>query len=133
MKLVELYGDRIPCLKSTFAFFLFFSGTMSAALFQLQLNLPLITVCRVVEHCIKKRLQWNTCFARKICKESEYYEDMMRYLRKNLAVSLIFGSILGCFVDYFMLLLHSNTLHQQASWSLQRLLSSSSFPTPCFS
>ncbi|PON49757.1 FAM [Parasponia andersonii] len=41
---------------------------------------------RIVEHCIKKRLQWNTCFARKICKESEYYEDMMRYLRKNLAL-----------------------------------------------
>ncbi|KAM7258931.1 hypothetical protein ACFE04_014672 [Oxalis oulophora] len=41
---------------------------------------------RVVEHCIKKRLQWNTCFARKVCKESEFYEDMMRYLRKNLAL-----------------------------------------------
>ncbi|KAK9930408.1 hypothetical protein M0R45_027446 [Rubus argutus] len=41
---------------------------------------------RVVEHCIKKRMQWNTCFARKICKESEYYEDMMRYLRRNLAL-----------------------------------------------
>ncbi|GLU16139.1 hypothetical protein SLE2022_325890 [Rubroshorea leprosula] len=41
---------------------------------------------RIIEHCIKKRLQWNTCFARKVCKESEYYEDMMRYLRKNLAL-----------------------------------------------
>ncbi|KAF4388479.1 hypothetical protein F8388_012456 [Cannabis sativa] len=41
---------------------------------------------RIVEHCIKKRLQWNTCFARKICKETEYYEDLMRYLRKNLAL-----------------------------------------------
>lgn len=41
---------------------------------------------RIVEHCIKKRLQWNTCFARKVCKEGEYYEDMMRYLRKNLAL-----------------------------------------------
>ncbi|XP_010247801.1 PREDICTED: protein FAM91A1 [Nelumbo nucifera] len=41
---------------------------------------------RVVEHCIKKRLQWNTCFARKVIKESEYYEEMMRYLRKNLAL-----------------------------------------------
>ncbi|KAK6940194.1 FAM91, N-terminal domain [Dillenia turbinata] len=40
----------------------------------------------VIEHCIKKRLQWNTCFARKVCKESEYYEEMMRYLRKNLAL-----------------------------------------------
>ncbi|KAK9271195.1 hypothetical protein L1049_026785 [Liquidambar formosana] len=41
---------------------------------------------RIIEHCIKKRLQWNTCYARKVCKESEYYEDMMRYLRKNLAL-----------------------------------------------
>ncbi|XP_030482690.2 uncharacterized protein LOC115699433 [Cannabis sativa] len=41
---------------------------------------------RVVEHCIKKRLQWNACFARKMCKETEYYEDLMRYLRKNLAL-----------------------------------------------
>ncbi|KAF2299726.1 hypothetical protein GH714_002864 [Hevea brasiliensis] len=41
---------------------------------------------RIVEHCIKKRQPWNTCFARKVCKEGEYYEDMMRYLRKNLAL-----------------------------------------------
>ncbi|XWS14962.1 hypothetical protein CRYUN_Cryun35bG0053400 [Craigia yunnanensis] len=41
---------------------------------------------RIINHCIKKRLQWNTCFARKVCKESEYYEEMMRYLRKNLAL-----------------------------------------------
>ena len=42
--------------------------------------------CRVIQHCIKKRLQWSSCFARKVCKENEYYEDMMPYLRKNLAV-----------------------------------------------
>lgn len=41
---------------------------------------------RVIEHCIKKRLQWNACFARKVIKESEYYEEMMRYLRRNLAL-----------------------------------------------
>lgn len=41
---------------------------------------------RIVEHCIKKRLQWSSCFARKVCREGEYYEDMMRYLRKNLAL-----------------------------------------------
>ncbi|CAK9149039.1 unnamed protein product [Ilex paraguariensis] len=41
---------------------------------------------RIIEHCIKKRLQWNNCFGRKVCKEGEYYEDMMRYLRKNLAL-----------------------------------------------
>ncbi|KAK7306620.1 hypothetical protein VNO77_44571 [Canavalia gladiata] len=41
---------------------------------------------RIIESCIKKRLQWNSCFARKVCKESEYYEEMMHYLRKNLAL-----------------------------------------------
>ncbi|KAL1358153.1 hypothetical protein AAHE18_04G013300 [Arachis hypogaea] len=41
---------------------------------------------RIIESCIKKRLQWNNCFARKVCRESEYYEDMMQYLRKNLAL-----------------------------------------------
>ncbi|OIW04144.1 hypothetical protein TanjilG_00704 [Lupinus angustifolius] len=41
---------------------------------------------RITQYCIKKRLQWNNCFAGKVCKESEYYEDMMRYLRKNLAL-----------------------------------------------
>ncbi|CAN1345870.1 Protein FAM91A1 [Linum perenne] len=41
---------------------------------------------RIVEHCIRKRLQWNASFARKVCKEGEYYEEMMRYLRKNLAL-----------------------------------------------
>lgn len=41
---------------------------------------------RIIEHCIKKRLQWNTSFARKVIKEGEYYEQMMRYLRNNLAL-----------------------------------------------
>ncbi|KAD4586185.1 hypothetical protein R6Q59_035478 [Mikania micrantha] len=41
---------------------------------------------RITEHCIKKRLQWSTSFVRKVCKEAEYYEDMMRYLRRNLAL-----------------------------------------------
>lgn len=41
---------------------------------------------RIIEHCIKKRLPWNKCFARRVCKEGEYYEDMVRYLRKNLAL-----------------------------------------------
>ncbi|KAL3647346.1 hypothetical protein CASFOL_008314 [Castilleja foliolosa] len=41
---------------------------------------------RIIEYCIKKRLLWNACFARKVCKEGEYYEEMMRYLRKNLAL-----------------------------------------------
>lgn len=41
---------------------------------------------RIVEYCIRKRLQWNICFARRVCREGEYYEEMMRYLRKNLAL-----------------------------------------------
>lgn len=41
---------------------------------------------KIIEHCIKKRLPWNTSFARKVSKEAEYYEEMMRYLRKNLAL-----------------------------------------------
>ncbi|CAN6342362.1 unnamed protein product [Urochloa humidicola] len=41
---------------------------------------------RIVDYCIRKRLPWSSCFARKVCKEGEYYEDMMRYLRKNLAL-----------------------------------------------
>ncbi|CAN6480102.1 unnamed protein product [Victoria cruziana] len=41
---------------------------------------------RVIDYCIKKRLQWNNCFARKLSKEGEYYEEMMRYLRKSLAL-----------------------------------------------
>ncbi|CAL4963976.1 unnamed protein product [Urochloa decumbens] len=40
---------------------------------------------RIVDFCIRKRLQWNTCFARRVCREGEYYEEMMRYLRRNLA------------------------------------------------
>ncbi|KAL8490399.1 hypothetical protein ACS0TY_026053 [Phlomoides rotata] len=41
---------------------------------------------RIIDHCIKKRLRWNHCFARKVYKEGEYYEEMMRYLRRNLAL-----------------------------------------------
>ncbi|CAN4115470.1 unnamed protein product [Withania somnifera] len=41
---------------------------------------------RITEHCIKRRLQWNTSFASKFCKEGEYYEEMLRYLRRNLAL-----------------------------------------------
>lgn len=41
---------------------------------------------RVKEHCIKKRLRWSDCLARMTCKESEFYEDLVTYLRKNQAV-----------------------------------------------
>lgn len=43
---------------------------------------------RIIDHCLRRRLQWNSCFARKVCKEGEYYEEMMRYLRRNLAVCM---------------------------------------------
>ncbi|VAH06514.1 unnamed protein product [Triticum turgidum subsp. durum] len=41
---------------------------------------------RIVDYCIRKRLPWNNSFARKVCKEGEYYEDLMRYLCRNLAL-----------------------------------------------
>ncbi|KAL1307830.1 hypothetical protein AAHE18_17G061600 [Arachis hypogaea] len=41
---------------------------------------------RVVQHCIKKRLQWSSCYARKVSKENEYYDEMIPYLRKHLAL-----------------------------------------------
>ncbi|XP_006655225.2 protein FAM91A1-like [Oryza brachyantha] len=41
---------------------------------------------RIVNYCIRKRLPWTSSYARKVCKEGEYYEDLMRYLRKNLAL-----------------------------------------------
>ncbi|KAL8172343.1 hypothetical protein V2J09_024147 [Rumex salicifolius] len=41
---------------------------------------------RIIDHCMKKRLLWSKCFARKVVKEGEYYEEMMRYLRRNLAL-----------------------------------------------
>ncbi|KAK3160685.1 hypothetical protein QOZ80_1BG0062980 [Eleusine coracana subsp. coracana] len=41
---------------------------------------------RIVSYCIRKRLQWNTCFARRVCREGEYYEEMMRYLKRNLSL-----------------------------------------------
>ncbi|MED6169573.1 hypothetical protein PIB30_022513 [Stylosanthes scabra] len=41
---------------------------------------------RVVQHCIKKRLQWSSCFARKVSKENEYYDEMIPYLRKQLSL-----------------------------------------------
>ncbi|BAH93105.1 Os05g0355133 [Oryza sativa Japonica Group] len=49
-------------------------------------QLPKYIDGRIVDYCIRKRLPWTSCFARKICKEGEYYEELMRYLRRNLAV-----------------------------------------------
>eukprot|EP00249_Psilotum_nudum_P019721 c27386_g1_i1 orf=411-3452(-) len=50
---------------------------------------------KVKDYCIKKRFRWSDCLARNVCKESEYYEDLMHYLRKNLA---LFPYHLGEFV-----------------------------------
>ncbi|XP_024528555.1 protein FAM91A1 isoform X1 [Selaginella moellendorffii] len=41
---------------------------------------------KIKEYCIKKRLKWSECHARNACREGEYYDDLMRYLRKNLAL-----------------------------------------------
>lgn len=41
---------------------------------------------RVKEYCIKKRLKWSECAARNACRENDYYEELVRYLQKNLAV-----------------------------------------------
>eukprot|EP00850_Spirogloea_muscicola_P001330 SM000005S17127 [mRNA] locus=s5:314702:320984:+ [translate_table: standard] len=38
---------------------------------------------RIKEHCIKKRYRWSKCAAKNVCKEYEYYEDLMRHLKKN--------------------------------------------------
>lgn len=73
---------------------------------------------KIVECCIKKRLQWNSCFARKICKESEYYEDMMRYLRKNLAVCCLERTVLPFFLNIITYI--SNTLFtDRKTWLLE--------------
>jgi hypothetical protein len=31
-------------------------------------------------------MKWGDSLAKAACKEAEYYEDLMNYLRKNLAV-----------------------------------------------
>ncbi|XP_024363370.1 uncharacterized protein [Physcomitrium patens] len=41
---------------------------------------------RVKEYCIKKRLKWSECAARNACRENDYYEELVRYLQKNLAL-----------------------------------------------
>jgi hypothetical protein len=41
---------------------------------------------RVKEYCIKKRLKWSECAARHSCRENEYYDDLVRYLRRNLGL-----------------------------------------------
>eukprot|EP00850_Spirogloea_muscicola_P001275 SM000004S15145 [mRNA] locus=s4:1495822:1502389:+ [translate_table: standard] len=38
---------------------------------------------RIKEHCIKKRYRWSKCAAKNVCKEYEYYEDLMRHVKKN--------------------------------------------------
>ena len=75
------------------------------------LLLPMEISCRIIESCIKKRLQWNSCFARKVCKESEYYEEMMRYLRKNLAVCAVQNVYLALLSEIVYQIICSRTLY----------------------
>lgn len=39
----------------------------------------------IKEHCIKRRLRWSACSARNACKEPEYYEALLVYLKKQQA------------------------------------------------
>ena len=55
---------------------------------------------RVKDYCIKKRIKWSDSLAKVTCKESEYYEDMMSYLRKNLAVCINDLVIMFCNSGY---------------------------------
>ncbi|KAK6117961.1 hypothetical protein DH2020_048298 [Rehmannia glutinosa] len=41
---------------------------------------------RIIEHCIKKRLLWNACFARKVCKEAVPYH-LAEYVCRVMRVS----------------------------------------------
>ncbi|KAJ7538572.1 hypothetical protein O6H91_11G054800 [Diphasiastrum complanatum] len=41
---------------------------------------------KVKEFCIKKQCKWSNCLSRNTFKESEYYEDLIQYLRKKLAL-----------------------------------------------
>jgi hypothetical protein len=89
---------------------------------------------RVVNYCIRKRLPWSSCFARKVCKEGDYYEDLMRYLRKNLAVRcphlsysdapqkkrkccilLFYILFIGCFLEVTGKLILNSRVPSQAS------------------
>lgn len=79
-----------------------------------------LTECRIIDHCIRKRLHWNTCFARKVCKEGEYYEEMMRYLRKNLAVrtgtKISHLSTLFTYITMVAILFHGDTMQSENLW-----------------
>jgi hypothetical protein len=50
---------------------------------------------RIKDYCIRKRYRWSDCHAKSACREMEYYEDLIRYTRKSLAVS-DFCRILVC-------------------------------------
>ncbi|XP_028757938.1 TMV resistance protein N-like [Neltuma alba] len=58
----------------------------------------------LINYCLKKRLQWNSWFARKVCYESEYYdEEMLRYSQKNVAVCSSPKSQLICPIESHIL------------------------------
>lgn len=41
---------------------------------------------RVKDYCIHRGLDWSTCNVRTCCSEHEYYEDLLRYYRRNTRV-----------------------------------------------
>eukprot|EP00850_Spirogloea_muscicola_P016744 SM000138S00051 [mRNA] locus=s138:195746:202172:- [translate_table: standard] len=47
------------------------------------LDLASSWLSKTKEHCIKKRYRWSKCAAKNVCKEYEYYEDLMRHVKKN--------------------------------------------------
>jgi hypothetical protein len=62
-----------------------------------------------LNYCIRKRLQWNTCFARRVYREAEYYEEMMRYLQRNLSVC--------SFISPFQITFYTElTIDNYATW-----------------
>jgi hypothetical protein len=48
---------------------------------------------RIKDYCIRKRYRWSECHAKSACREMEYYEDLIRYTRKSLAVSTLCGIV----------------------------------------
>ncbi|XP_024521965.1 protein FAM91A1 [Selaginella moellendorffii] len=41
---------------------------------------------KIKDYCIKNRLRWSESLAKNTCKESDYYDELMRYLRRNSAL-----------------------------------------------
>lgn len=70
------------------------------------------------EYCIKKRLKWSECAARNACRENEYYEDLIRYLRKNLAVCKFYLYIKKRFEERLHAMMKSLTYFDQGNMEI---------------